>query len=58
MLEAEVEYWAKLNEITYTKKLYKNTYRVAFDNDKYYTLFRLTWVDLPYIEYKLIDRHW
>ena len=58
MLKAEVAHWANTNEIKYTSKLYKNTVRVAFDDDRYYTVFRLTWQDLPYIEYKLIDRKW
>ena len=58
MLESEIAEWARINKIPYTKKFYKNTYRVAFDNNKHYTVFRLTWQDLPYIEYQLIDRTW
>ena len=58
MLKAEVAIWATEQDIKYTSKLYKNTFRVAFDNDKHYTVFRLTWTDLPYIEYQLIDRKW
>ena len=58
MLESEMEEWARVNEIPYTKKFYKNTYRVAFNEDKHYTVFRLTWSELPYIEYQLIDRTW
>lgn len=58
MLEAEIKNWAQVNQIDYTDKRYKHTYRVAFDDDRYYTVFRLTWIDLPYIEYRLIDNKW
>jgi len=58
MIELEIKNWAALNEIPYTSKYYKNTFRVAFDNDKHYTVFRLTWQDLPYSEYTIIDRKW
>lgn len=58
MLETNLAIWAETHEITYTKKLYKNTFRVAFNDDRYYTVFRLTWQDSPYIEHRLIDRHW
>ena len=58
MVETEIKNWATINEIPYTCKYYKNTFRVAFDNDKHYTVFRLTWQDLPYTEHKLIDRTW
>ena len=58
MVETEIKNWAIVNEIPYTCKYYKNTFRVAFDNDKHYTVFRLTWIDLPRTEYKLIDRTW
>ena len=37
---------------------YKNTFRVAFDDDRHYTVFRLTWADLPYTQYKIIDNKW
>jgi len=58
MLESEVKDWADVNQIPYTTKYYKNTYRLAFENDKHYTVFRLTWKDLPSIEYNIIDRRW
>jgi len=58
MLETNLEIWAKQNEILYTKKLYKNTFRVAFNDDRHYTIFRLTWQDSPHIEHRLIDRQW
>jgi hypothetical protein len=58
MLESEVADWSAVNKIPYTSKHYKNTYRVAFNEDKHYTVFRLTWQDLPYIEHRLIDRRW
>lgn len=58
MLKSEVANWATANEINYTSKIYKNTFRLAFDEDMHYTVFRLTWQDLPYIEHKIIDRKW
>ena len=58
MLEANIAIWATMNEIPYTTKLYKNTFRLAFDDDRHYTVFSLTWQDSPYIEYKIIDRTW
>jgi len=58
MVETEIKDWATVNEIPYTCKYYKNTFRIAFDDDKHYTIFRLTWTDLPYTEYRLIDRTW
>ena len=58
MIESEIKDWARVNEIPYTSKYYKDTFRVAFNDDKHYTVFRLTWTDLPYTEYKLIDRQW
>lgn len=58
MVETEIKTWAAVNEIPYTCKYYKNTFRVAFDDDKHYTVFRLTWTNLPYTEYRLIDRQW
>ena len=58
MIDNEVKDWAGVNEISYTSKYYKNTFRVAFNDDKHYTVFRLTWIDLPDTEYKIIDRTW
>ena len=58
MVEAEVTDWALVHEIPYTSKYYKNTFRIAFNDEKYYTVFRLTWIDLPDTEYKIIDRTW
>jgi len=58
MVETEIKSWAETNEIPYTCKYYKNTFRVAFNDDKHYIVFRLTWTDLPYTEHKIIDRTW
>jgi len=58
MVDNAVKDWASVNEISYTSKYYKNTFRVAFNDDKHYTVFRLTWTDLPDTEYCLIDRTW
>lgn len=58
MLVAEIADWANVNKINYTSKLYKNTVRLAFDLDQYYTAFRLTWQDPPYIEHRIIDNKW
>ena len=58
MVENEIAEWARVNQIPYTKKYYKNTFRVAFTEDKHYTVFRLNWQNSPYTEYRLIDRTW
>ncbi len=58
MIESEIADWARINQIPYTTKYYKDTFRVAFDDDRHYTVFRLTWQDVPYTEYQLIDRTW
>ena len=57
-LEAKVDLWAITNEIPYTSKFYKNTFRLAFDDNRHYTVFRLTWTEVPYTEYKIIDNKW
>lgn len=58
MIESEIKLWAAVNDIKYTSKYYKQTFRIAFNDDRHYTIFRLTWTDLPYTEYKLIDNKW
>lgn len=58
MIEPEIKDWAQVNDIEYTCKYYKDTFRVAFDNNKHYTVFRLTWTDLPYTTHKIIDNKW
>ena len=35
--------WADQYQIKYTEKTIKYTYRVAFDDDRHYSLFSLTW---------------
>ena len=56
MVETEVKEWARAHEISCSSKYYKDTFRVAFDDDRHYTVFQLTWQDVPYTEYRLIDR--
>lgn len=58
MVEDEIKLWAAVNDIKYTSKYYKQTFRVAFDDDRHYTVFRLTWTDLSYTEHKIIDNKW
>ena len=58
MVETEIKDWATVNEIPYTCKYYKNTFRVAFNDEKHYTVFRLTWQDMPYTEHNIINRTW
>lgn len=58
MVESEFKEWARVNDVAYTSKRYKNTYRVGFDDNRYFTLFRLSWQDLPYTEHKIIDNKW
>jgi PhoPQ-activated pathogenicity-related protein len=35
--------WAEKYQIEYTQKTIKYTHRVAFDDDRHYSLFSLTW---------------
>lgn len=59
MLEAyrmAMSSWANQQNIHYVDKYIKYWYRVTFDRDEHYTIFRLTW-NWPF-EYELIDPKW
>jgi hypothetical protein len=51
-----ISIWAEQQQIKYTQKTVKHTHRLAFDNDKHYNVFVLTW-DSEF-EYQLIDKKW
>ena len=48
--------WATRYNIPYTQKTIKHTHRLAFNDDKHYTVFATTWNSK--LEYRLIDRQW
>jgi len=48
--------WAEQQQIKYTQKTVKYTHRLAFDDNKHYNIFVLTWN--KEFEYRLIDRKW
>jgi hypothetical protein len=58
MVESEIKDWAIVNQISYSSKRHKDTYRVGFDDERHFTVFRLTWRNLPYVDYKIIDNKW
>ena len=48
--------WASKYHIPYTQKTIKYRHRLAFDQDRYYTVFATTWNSK--FEYHIIDRTW
>ena len=63
-LNFELQTWADRYDIAYTQKMHKHTVRIAFDDDKLYAFFVLTWrpQDSRLLDYVLrdpmrIDRH-
>lgn len=60
-LGSNLKAWAEQYQIPYNKKNHKYTVRVTFDDDKYYSLFAMTWNPtaenmLSYLkDYKLIE---
>ena len=55
-IKLDIVDWASRYNIPYTQKTYKYTHRLAFDQDKHYTIFATTWNSKT--EYRLIDRQW
>jgi hypothetical protein len=57
MIKLNIIDWATQHHIAYTQKTVKYTHRLAFDDDRYYTFFSLTWAPSPELEFKIIDKH-
>lgn len=56
LLRFDIAEWATRYNILYTQKTIKYTHRLAFDEDRFYTVFATTWNNE--MEYRLIDRRW
>jgi len=56
MVKLNIIDWATQHHIPYTQKTVKYTHRLAFDDDRYYTFFALTWQSAPDIGFKIIDK--
>ena len=56
LIKEEIKNWSVRYDIPYTQKTIKHTHRLAFDQDRYYTVFATTWTSN--LEYRIIDRRW
>lgn len=59
-IKREIKSWSERYGIRYTYKTIKYHFRVGFDHDEHFTLFRLTWnpehlTRRPWLNYELID---
>ena len=55
-IKKDIAQWADQQQIKYTQKTTKHAHRLAFDDDRHYSVFVLTWNSK--MEYQLIDRQW
>ena len=61
IVHQEIEKWLDKHQVPATQKTIKYTHRLAFDDDRHYTLFALTWNPQQYgqspswLEYHLIE---
>lgn len=58
MIKLNIIDWSSQHHIPYTQKTIKYTHRLAFDQDQYYTVFAMTWMPAPELEFKIIDNKW
>jgi hypothetical protein len=56
LIQLDIVDWSTRYNIPYTQKTIKYTHRLAFDQDRYYTVFATTWNSR--FEYQIIDRQW
>ena len=56
LIKLDIAEWANRYGIPYTQKTIKYTHRLAFDQDRFYTVFATTWNSE--FEYRLVDRRW
>ena len=56
LIKLDIAEWATRYNIPYTQKTIKYTHRLAFDQDRFYTVFATTWNSE--FEYRLVDRRW
>jgi len=48
--------WSSQHHIPYTQKTVKYTHRLAFDDERNYSFFAMTWQPQPPIPFKIIDK--
>ena len=56
LIRLDIVDWATRYNIPYTQKTIKYTHRLAFEEDRFYTVFATTWNSE--FDYRLIDRKW
>ena len=56
LIRLDIAEWANRYAIPYTQKTIKYTHRLAFDQDRFYTVFATTWHSE--FDYRLVDRRW
>lgn len=49
LIKTEIVDWATKYNVPYTQKTIKHTHRLGFSNEKYFSLFSMTWTsEIPY----------
>ena len=56
LIKLDIAEWANRYGIPYTQKTIKYTHRLAFDQDRFYTVFATAWNSE--FDYRLVDRRW
>lgn len=46
-IKLELDNWSAKYNIPYTDKVFKHTYRVCFNEDRFYSFFQITWDPPP-----------
>ena len=53
-LKQQIQIWAQRHEVEYTEKTVRYTHRLCFDDDRYYTLFMMSWDNWEHFEPRVI----
>ena len=56
LIRLDIVDWATRYNIPYTQKTIKYTHRLAFDDERNYSFFAMTWQSQPPIPFKIIDK--
>jgi len=49
LIKTEIVDWATKHSIPYTQKTIKHTHRLGFNNERYFSLFSMTWTaNIPF----------
>jgi hypothetical protein len=54
VLQQKIKAWAQRHEVEYTEKTVRYTHRLCFDDDRYYTLFIMSWNDWEHFAPRVI----